>query len=69
MLKKLCKSIRSSYSPVVFRYDCSLETHLELWKEKKQPKKQYLGIFFFPEHSKIILICIWILKNDYKFFY
>ena len=47
MLKKLCKSIRSSYSPVVFRYDCSLETHLELWKEKKQPKKQYLGIFFF----------------------
>ena len=49
MLKKLYKSIRSSYSPVVFRYDCSLETHLELWKEKKQPKKQYLGIcFFFP---------------------
>ena len=27
---KLDKSKRSSYSPVVFKHDCSLETYLEL---------------------------------------
>ena len=37
---KLDKSERS-YSPVVFKHDCSLETYLELWQKKK---KQYLGI-------------------------
>ena len=31
---KLDKSKRSSYSPVVFKYDCSLETYLELWTKK-----------------------------------
>ena len=36
------KSKRSSYSPVVFKHGCSLETHLELWW-----KKQYLGICIF----------------------
>ena len=36
-VNKLDKSKKSSYSPVVifiyviFKYDCSLETHLELW--------------------------------------
>ena len=25
---------RSSYSPVVFKHDCSLEAYLELWRKK-----------------------------------
>ena len=40
---KLDKSKRSSYSPDVFKHDCSLETYLELWRKKKQ----YLGICIF----------------------
>ena len=32
--KKLDKSKRSSYSSVVFKHDCSLETYLELWRKK-----------------------------------
>ena len=31
---KLDKGKRSSYSPVVFKHDCSLETYLELWSKK-----------------------------------
>ena len=31
---KLDKSKRSSYSSVVFKHDCSLETYLELWRKK-----------------------------------
>ena len=34
---KLDKSKRSSYSPV-FKYDCSLETYLELWTKKAIPE-------------------------------
>ena len=41
---KLDKSKRFSYSPVVFKHGCSLETYLELWEKKK---KQYLGISIF----------------------
>ena len=61
---KLDKSKRSSYSPVVFRHDCSLETHLELWRKKAIPECLY-----FSKNFKIIVICIWILKSDYRFFY
>ena len=61
---KLDKSKRLLYSPVVFKHDCSLETYLELWKTKAIPKRSY-----FSKNFKIILICIWILKNDYRFFY
>ena len=32
---KLDKSKRSSYSPVVFKHGCSLETYLKLWPKKK----------------------------------
>ena len=39
---KLDKSKRSSYGPGVFKHDCSLKTHLELWR-----KKQYLRIGIF----------------------
>ena len=35
---KLDKSKRSSYNPVVFKHDCSLETYQELYRKKK--KKQ-----------------------------
>ena len=31
---KLDKSKRSSYSPVVFKHGCSLESHLEFFGEK-----------------------------------
>ena len=31
---KLDKSKRSSYSPVVFKHGCLLESHLEFWGEK-----------------------------------
>ena len=40
---KLDKSKISSYSPVVFKHDCSLETYLKPW----QKEKPYLGIFIF----------------------
>ena len=45
---KLDKSKRSSYSPDVFKHDCSLETYLELWRKKKQ----YLGICIFQKISR-----------------
>ena len=32
---KLNKNKRSSYSPVAFKYGCSLEIYLELWRKKK----------------------------------
>ena len=32
---KLDKNKRSSFSPVVFKHDCSLETYLEFWRKKK----------------------------------
>ena len=54
---------RSSYSPVVFKHEYSLETYLELWRRKAIPEHWY-----FSKNSKIILICIWILKSDYRFF-
>ena len=60
---KLDKSKRLSYSPVVFKHDCSLETCLELWRKIAIPKHLY-----FSKKFKIILIFIWILKNDYRFF-
>ena len=61
---KLDKSKRSSYSPVVFKYDCSLETYLELWTKKAIPEHLY-----FSKNFKIIPVRIWILKSDYRFFY
>ena len=61
---KLDKSKRSSYSPVVFKYDCSLETYVEIWT-----KKAVLEHLHFSKNFKIIPICIWILKSDYRFFY
>ena len=39
---KVDKSKRSSYSPVVFKHGCSLETYLEFGG-----KKQYPGICLF----------------------
>ena len=59
---KLDKSKRSSYSPVVFKHDCSLEIYLDLWRKKEIP-----GHLYFSKNFKIILICIWILKSDYIF--
>ena len=56
---KLDKSKRSSYSPVVFKHGCSLETHLELWRKRSNT---WAFVFF-----KKILICIWVLKSDYRF--
>ena len=53
--KNLDKSKRSSYSPFVFKHGCSLETYLELWREKAIP-----GHLYFSKYSKIILKCIWI---------
>ena len=61
---KLDKSKRSSYNPVVFKLDCSLEIHLELWR-----KRAIAGHLCFSKNYKIILICIWILKSDYRFSY
>ena len=60
---KQTKGKRSSYSPVVFKHDGSLETYLELWSKKAIPEHL---IFFL---IKITLICYWILKSDYMFFY
>ena len=42
-----------------------LETYLEFW----QNKKGILGHFYFSKNSKVILISIWILKSDFRFFY
>ena len=63
-LNKLDKSKRSSYTPIVFKHDCSLETYLEVWRKKARPEHMY-----FSKNFKIILIWIWILKSDYRFFY
>ena len=63
-LNKQDKSKRSSYTPVVFKHDCSLETYLELWRKKAVPEHLY-----FSKKLKIILICIWIFKSDYRFSY
>ena len=57
-------SKRSSYSPVVFKRDCSLEIYLELWRKKSIPEHLY-----FSKNFKIILICIWILKSYFRFLY
>ena len=59
---KLDKSKRSSYNPVVFKHAFSLEAQLELWRKKAIP-----GHFYFSKTSKITLICIWILKRNFKF--
>ena len=59
---KLDKSKRSSYSPVVFKYDCSLETYVEIWT-----KKAVLEHLHFSKNSKVILICVRIFKSDYRF--
>ena len=59
---KLHTSRRSSYSPVVFKHDCSLDTYLELWRKKAIPEHLY-----FSKNFKIILICICILKSDHVF--
>ena len=68
---KYCKIIfkinfkkRSSYSPVVFKHGCSLETYLELWRKREIP-----GHLYFSKNSKIILTWTWILKSDYRCFY
>ena len=61
---KLDKSKRLSYSPGVFKHDCSLQSHLELWE-----KKAISGHLYFSKTYRIILICIWILKINYRFFY
>ena len=61
---KLDKSKRSSYSAVVFKHEYSLETYLEVWRKKVIPKDLY-----FSKNSKRILIGIWTLKSDYRFFY
>ena len=42
---KLEKSKRSSQSPVVFKHGCSLETQLELWREKKK-SNTWAFVFF-----------------------
>ena len=47
---------------VVFKHDCSSETSLELWR-----KRVILEHLYFSKNFKIILICIWILKSDYRF--
>jgi len=47
----------------MFKNGCSLETHLEI----QRLKKQYWA-FDFSENSKIILVYISILENDYSFF-
>ena len=61
---KLDKSESSSCSLVVFKHCNSLETHLELWR-----KIGILKHLCFSKNSKVILICIWILKkSDYSFF-
>ena len=46
---KLDKSKISSYSPVIFKHDCSLEKYLNLWPKKK--KKQYSDICIFQKIS------------------
>ena len=40
---KLDKRERSSYSPVVFKHGCSLETFLELWRKKAIPGHLYFS--------------------------
>ena len=42
-LNKLDKSKRSSYTPVVFKHDCSLETYLELWRKKAIPEHLHVS--------------------------
>ena len=54
-------SKRSSYTKVVFKHGCSLETHLELLRKISIP-----GHLYFSKNSTIILVCIWILKSDYR---
>ena len=54
---KLDKSKRSSYSPVVFKHDCSLET----WSSGG--KKAIPEHLHFSNNFKIILICIWVFKK------
>ena len=44
--RKKYRSKRSSYSPVVFKQGCSLETYLELWR-KKAVFHIYLVSFYF----------------------
>jgi len=56
MWNKLGTSKSLPYNPGVFKYDCSLETHLEPWIKRAIPKDLY-----FSKHFKIILIHIWIL--------
>ena len=59
------KSKRSSYSPFFFlKHECWLQTYLEIWRKKAKPEHVYVI-----KNFKIILICIWILKSDYRFFY
>ena len=48
---------KRSYSLVVFKCGCSLESHLELWGEKNNT---WAFVFFF--NYEIILMCTWILK-------
>ena len=48
---------------VIFKHGCSLETYLEL-------KKNNSWLFiFFKQIFKLILICTWMLKSDYRLFY
>ena len=53
---KLDKSERS-YSPVVFKHDCSLETYLELWQKKKKKSNTWAFAFFqkFQDNSDMLL--------------
>ena len=62
---KLDKNKRSSYDPAVFKHDCSLETYLEPWRKKQKIPE----CLYFSKYFKIILIYIWILKSDYRFYY
>ena len=52
---------KRSHSPVVFKHGYSLKIHLELWR-RTIPEHLY-----FSKNSKIILICIWMLRSDYSF--
>ena len=63
-LEGLMLKLKLQYFGHLIQRADSLETHLELWRKKAIP-----GYLYSSKNSKIILICIWILKSDCRFFF